>query len=203
MRFQLYNATHTELFPQVEAIATSYFTIDTASPETALGWYRKNPHCLVMATNDQGVQGYIDFIPLTPWAQQAIEERELEEQDITADHVLDMASIHQCRAIYFSGIAIRSTHSLTGARCVGALLSGAFGVIERVFSAAKLDVIYTNPTTFSGNRLARHIGFSPISYRKIKMGGMDLYMLAVDGERQHIISDLARRYDHLIIPDAL
>jgi hypothetical protein len=198
MGYALYNASREDLFPQVEEIATSYFTMDTATPETALGWYRKNPHTIVIAVNAKGVQGYIDFVPLTDAAKEAIEHRDLDEEDITADCILDMTNIHTCRAIYFAGMAVRKCPSIGGARCVGALLVGALHVIHTVFATAPLEVIYANPTTFTGNRIARHVGFTPISYRKIKMGGMDLYMLPMDATQKQRMHDFQTRYAPLV-----
>src|SRR5690606_5867854 len=104
MAFDLFTAERSDLLPQVNAIAQSYFTVDTASSDTAATWYAKNPYCLIIAAKDGIVHGYADFLPLTDEALRAIKERELKEENIGPEHILPPQQIGQCRGIYFAGI---------------------------------------------------------------------------------------------------
>lgn len=198
MSFALHNAQRTDLFPELAKIATHYFSLDTASPETALGWYTKNPYCLISASHEGRAWGYADFLPLTPKAQRLIEERILKEEDITPDHILAPEEIRQCRALYFAGMAVRDHHNVGNARCVAALLSGIFHMLENIYAEAPLEFLFANPTTYTGNRLIMRLGFTPISYRKIKMGGMDLYMLVLTEERRAYFKNLQQRYARFV-----
>lgn len=198
MGFNLFTAARHDLTPQVAAIAQSYFTIDTASSETAYGWYAKNPDTLIMAVTDGIVHGYADFLPLTADAQKLIENRELREENITADHILPPDAARRATAIYFAGIAIRDRKSTFGARCAAALLGGWGHMLATKYDRDALKYIYANPTTFSGNRLTRRMGLGPVSFNKKTTEGMDLYMLSLDGKTHTPVDALYPRYKDLI-----
>ena len=144
------------------------------------------------------MHGYADFLPLTPDAQKAIEERMLKEEDIGPEHILTPDQISRCRAVYFSGIAIRDRKTLLGARCAAALLAGVGHMMEHVYKNAPLEFFYANPTTFSGNRLTKRMGLGPVSFQRKTMEGMDLYMLPMDTEKDARGHALYTRYQHLI-----
>lgn len=198
MGFHLHSAVRHDLLPQVDTIARSYFTIDTASPELAGMWYRKNPSCLIIATIDDVVHGYADFLPLTSEAKQLIEERRLKEEEIGPNHILEPEAMPFCRAVYFAGIAVRDRKSLLAMRCAAALVAGCAYMIEHVYSKQYLEFFYTNPTTYTGNRLVRRLGLQPISAHKKTTSGMDLYMAAMNDAMHHEMNDLSTRYGRFI-----
>jgi hypothetical protein len=198
MGYELHNANRADLFMDIAELAQSSFSIDTATPETVLGWYQKNPSCLVVATRNDSVTGYADFLPLTPKAQELIEERRLKEENITADDILSLSEIKKCRAIYFAGIVTGDRQSIGGARCAAAMIAGAIHVMLHLYKDAPLEFIYANPTTFAGNRMATHLGFGPISYQKKKIDGMDLYMLVLSDVNRKHLQDMYGQYQPLI-----
>jgi hypothetical protein len=194
MGFDLYTARRDDLIPQVNDIARSYFSLDTATPQTAGTWYQKNPSCLIIAVNNGNVYGYADFLPLTADAQRLIEERRLKEEDIGPDHILSFDQLSECRAVYFAGIAVRNRKTLLAARCTAALVAGCVHMLGAIYNKEKLDVFYTNPTTFSGNRLTRRMGLSPVSFATKNLAGMDLYMMPLQQGQQDKMRDLYNLY---------
>lgn len=198
MAFDLFTAERSDLLPQVNAIAQSYFTVDTASSDTATTWYAKNPSCLIIAAKDGIVHGYADFLPLTDEALRAIKERELKEENIGPEHILPPQQIDQCRGIYFAGIAVKRYKSVLGARCTAALLGGATHMLEKIYARSPLEFLLANPTTFSGNKLTRRMGLGPVSFHKRTMSGMDLYLSSLDGARKQDLYSLHRKYKPLI-----
>ena len=99
---------------------------------------------------------------------------------------------------FLAGMAVRDHHNVGNARCVAALLSGIFHMLENIYAEAPLEFLFANPTTYTGNRLIMRLGFTPISYRKIKMGGMDLYMLVLTEERRAYFKNLQQRYARFV-----
>jgi hypothetical protein len=198
MAFDLFTAARSDLLPQVNVIAQSYFTVDTASSDIAATWYTKNPNCLIIAAKDGVVHGYADFLPLTDDALESIKDRRLKEEDIGSDHILAPEHIRNCRGIYFAGIAVKNRKSVLAARCAAALLGGAAHMLENVYDDAPLEHLLANPTTFSGNKLTRRMGLDPISFQKLTISGMDLYMSSLDDARKRDIYALHRKYETLI-----
>lgn len=198
MGFDLCIGKNEALFPQLGEIAKRYFSIDTATPDTAYEWYRHNPYAIITATIGDTVHGFADFLPLTSEAVDLLETRRLKEEDITPEHILPPETMRYCRALYFSGIAIRDTGNFLGARCAAALIAGHAHMLETVYKDSALKCIYSNPTTYSGNRLTRRMGFKPVSTHRKNMGGMDLYILPLDTTQRQMLNDTYNRYSPLI-----
>lgn len=194
MAFDLYTARRHDLLGGVKEIAESYFSVDTATPETAFAWYEKNPDALIVAVNKGRVFGYADFLPLTIEAQTLIERYELKEEDIVPDHILAPNEIHKCNAVYFAGIAVRGRGTSLAARCAAALVAGFADMLQHSYKKSPLKILYANPTTFWGNKLSRRLGFVPVDFRKTKMGGMDLYMSPLQNNRSTALDALHERY---------
>lgn len=199
MGFNIAIGKDESLFPQMGVIAKRYFSVDTASSETAYDWYRHNPWAVITATINGTVHGFSDFLPLTSEAIELLETGRLIEEDIRPEHILPPESMHYCRAIYFSGIAIRDKGTFLGARCAGALVAAAGHLLTSIYGNAKLERIYTNPTTYSGNRLVRRMGFTPVKLRKRNVNGMDLYELPFDDEQRKKLADLYALYQPKLI----
>jgi len=198
MGFQLHTAIRTDLLPQVDSIAQSYFTLDTATPQTANAWYQKNPSCLIIASLGDVVHGYADFLPLTSEAKQLIEENRLKEEDIGPQHILHPDAMKHCRAVYFAGIAVRDRKSFLGVRCAAALIAGCAQMIETLYNHDKLEFFYTNPTTYTGNRLVRRIGLEPAQHERRNINGMDLYRMKMDDAAHQKLQGLHQRYKPFI-----
>ncbi len=198
MGFDLKIGNNEALYPQLGDIARRYFSVDTATPDTAYQWYRHNPWAIITATIGDTVHGFADFLPLTSEAIELLETGRLKEEDITPAHILPPESMHYCRALYFSGIAIRDKGSFLGARCAAALIAGHVYLLEHVYGDIALERIYSNPTTYSGNRLTRRMGFEPVRSRKTSINGMDLYTLPLDDVRKHKLHDMYEFYKPLI-----
>lgn len=198
MGFDLDIGRDEAIYDTLGTIARRYFTIDTAPPDTAYTWYRKNPYCVITARINGVVHGYADFLPLTSEARQLLETGRLQEDDITPDHLLDAEALPYCKAVYFSGIAIRDKGTVLGARCAAALVAGSCRMIQTIYRQSPLEFIYANPTTFAGNRLARRTGFEPVVREKRMIGGMDLYKIAVDDAYRANMEHIYAQYSPLI-----
>ncbi len=194
MAFDLLTASSTTLVPQVDAIACTYFSIDTATPETAHAWYDKNPDVLIMAAKNNVVHGYADFLPLTSAALDLMLERNLMEEDIGPEHILAPEHLHLCRAVYFAGIAVRDKGSVSGSRCTAALVAGVAHRMTHTYRDIPLEYFLANPTTFSGNRLGKRMGLESVSFSKKTMRGMDLYMLTINPASRRTMQELYDRY---------
>lgn len=199
MGFKIAIGKDQNVFPQLGDIAKRYFSVDTATPDTAYTWYRHNPWAVVTASIGTTIHGFADFLPLSSEAVKLMEDGDLIEEDITSDHILPPEAMRYCRSLYFSGIAIRDKGTFLGARCATALVIAAARLMEQVYGETALERIYTNPTTYAGNRLGRRMGFEPVRSRKTNMNRMDLYVLPYDSAHKKKLQDMYTRYHpHLI-----
>lgn len=199
MGFDLEIALDAALYPKIAEIADRYFSVDTASSATAFEWYYHNPWIVMTAMIDGKIHGFFDFLPLTSEAVTLIETGQLIEEDIRPEHILPPEAMKYARALYFSGIAVRDKGSFSGARCAAALIAGFIQFLQTMYyDSPYLQCIYSNPTTFSGNQLVRHLGFAPVTNRKKNVNGMNLYILPFDAEQKDRLTHIREQYDCLI-----
>lgn len=189
-----------DLYPQIAQIADRYFSVDTASSETAFEWYYHNPWIVMTAMMDQTMCGFFDFLPLTSEAITLIETGQLIEENINPTHILPPESMRYARALYFSGIAVRDKGSLLGARCAAALIAGFIHLLEKMYgNSPYLKCIYSNPTTYSGNRIVRHLGFTPVRSHKKNVNGMDLYVLPFNETEKQKLHLIYEKYNDRLV----
>lgn len=184
---------------QAYDINSHYFTIDTAEPEDVYDWVNHNRLMVTYALDDtQTVQGFFNLMPLTEEAGLDFENNRLREEDLTTDHILPPEFMQYCSYLYFPAIAVRNYKTYAACQCTAALMSALATHIKGMYDTQKLKRIFTNPTTFQGNRMVHKLGLFPLRGHKKPLTGSDVYAYSITPDFVDNLTKLEARYQSLI-----
>lgn len=165
---------------QAYEINNQYFTVDTAPPNEVYDWVNHNRMIVTYALHNDQVQGFFNLMPLTSEAGALFEKNQIQEDDITIDHILPPEFMYRAEYFYFPAIAVRNYNTYHAHQCAAALFAALATHIKAIYDPAMVKRIYANPTTYRGNVIVRKLGLKPLVSHKKPLKGNDIYYADID-----------------------
>lgn len=191
-------------YQAANAIAKEKFGKNTVGTKRANDWKKRNELLLTCLTDKNKMVGYFDILPLeTNFAKELINGT-YGEKDIKAENILGVHQMKKAEYIYFAGIAVKNTYSISGCIYANYLLHAAMLYIYFFYGESVVRKIITIPTSSRGLNIAQKWGFTLEREGSTRRDGNDLYLRDFDkNELFQIIKNKKQLYQRFDVNDYL